>query len=241
MESNTKEINLYFELGSYRQIFDDTKVRYEADKIFETTKDLKVVHVFCQKELKKPQIEKLKKEAKIIKRFEDSTFKNFIVKDNAQDKALKQAKYYVDNSDKTVTAGTNIIICGKGKCGTGKSRLASAITNELLEKIIPAKFISSTGMFSELRQSFDTTEFIAVDILIINDLGKQRNTEWSNEQLFTIVNSRYEKLKPVIITTEGSIDDLLLSFGEKGKSIIGRLIEKAIIITLNGKDYRWDR
>jgi len=241
MESNTKEKDLYVELPSYRGIYENYELRCKADEIFEKTKDLKAVEDFCKRELKKPIIAKLKRESEIIRRFQDSTFKNFIVKDKIQEKALKQAKHYVENIQKFLKDGTNIIICGERHCGTGKSRLASTITNELLNDCIAAKFISSTKMINKIKQNFDTTEYTNTEILTIDDLGKERNTEWVSEQIFAIFNSRYEEVKPIIITTEGSIDDLLNHYKEKGNAMIGRIIEKAIIIILDGKDYRWIR
>lgn len=241
MELNTKEKDLYVELSSYRGIYENYELRCKADGIFENTKDLKAVEEFCKKELKKPIIAKLKRESEIIKRFQDSTFENFIVKDKIQERALKQAKHYVENIQKALEEGTNVIICGEKNCGTGKSRLACTITNELLEKCIAAKFISSTKMITKIKQNFEITEYTNTEILTIDDLGKERNTEWVSEQIFAIFNSRYEEEKPIIITTEGSIDDLLSHYKEKGNAIIGRLIEKAMIIVLNGQDYRWSR
>lgn len=241
MEPNTNKKDLFVELESYRQIYCKKNFIQKADEIYESTGDLKQVDDFCKKELKRPVIEKLKRESKINKRFKDCTFENFDVKDKIQDKALKQAKNYVQHIDKAMDNGLNIIICGNSKSGTGKTRLACTITNELLDRCIPAKFICTTSMFDAIKQSFNTSEYATADILTIDDLGKERGTDWVCEQIYAILNSRYETMKPTIITIEGTIDDLLANYGPKGNAIIGRLIEKFILIELDGEDYRRKR
>lgn len=82
-----------------------------------------------------------------------------------------------------------------------------------------------------------------VDLLIIDDLGKEKPSEWGLEKLFTIINSRYENNLPVIITTnynQNSLAERLSLNGEieTAKSIISRLYEMCYLVKINDIDHR---
>ena len=77
--------------------------------------------------------------------------------------------------------------------------------------------------------------------LTIDDLGKERGTEWVCEQIYAILNARYLAEKPTIITTENSIEDLKNNYSENGKAILSRLKENFISVAMIGQDYRTNK
>jgi DNA replication protein DnaC len=68
-----------------------------------------------------------------------------------------------------------------------------------------------------LKETFDISEYIEVEALIIDDLGKEKSTPWVCEQIYAIINARYEKMKPTIITIETDITSLKNNYDEKVK------------------------
>lgn len=69
-------------------------------------------------------------------------------------------------------------------------------------------------------------------------LGKEKNSEFVSQTIYQIINIRYEREMPTIITTEGSMCTMTAHYKEKGKAIQSRLEENFILITLDGDDYR---
>lgn len=241
MNKDEKQVDLFVELQSYRSIYENFSVRNDADELFEKTKDIKKVDAFCKAILKKPLIDKLLKQSKINKRFQLCTFDAYQTNEEFQKTAKDKAFEYAENINEILKTGTNLFLVGGGCVGTGKTHLACAIAHKVIEQNIPAKFINVTSMIAEIKEKFDISEFINVDLLIIDDLGKENGTNWVCETIYSIINQRYEAMKPTVITTEGNIASLKENYGEKGKAIISRLIQDFYLINLSGNDYRQKR
>ena len=69
--------------------------------------------------------------------------------------------------------------------------------------------------------------------IVAGDITKQK--------IDAIVNARYERMKPTIITTENDIDTLEKNYNNKGRAVISRLTQDFFLIKLNGEDYRKKR
>ena len=82
------------------------------------------------------------------------------------------------------------------------------------------------------------------DLLIIDDLGKEQCSDWAMSTLYTILNDRYEDMKPVIITTNYGAEQLAEALVPKGHddtkimAIISRLKEVSEVVTMAWEDYR---
>ena len=81
------------------------------------------------------------------------------------------------------------------------------------------------------------------DLLIIDDLGKEKLSEWVLEKLFQIINARYENMLPVIITTNYNEKEIIkrLSYKNDGiaaESLVSRLNEMCLEVNMNFEDYR---
>ena len=63
-------------------------------------------------------------------------------------------------------------------------------------------------MVADLKEKFNIFEYVNVDLLIIDDIGKEKGTDWVCEQIYTIINKRYEKMLPTVLTTESTMDVL---------------------------------
>ena len=225
------------------------EVQNKAIEKYLKGENLNIIADFCKQEQQRALAEELKKEAEISKRFQTRTFENFICENPIQKNAFEKAKKYVADFKEHLQTGTGLIIAGQGSVGTGKTHLACAIANDLLNQGYPIKVINITRMIAAIKEDFKIKPYIDVPALLIDDLGKETGTQWVVETLYTIINERYEAMKPTLITTEDGIEDLknnyeILINGKKknrGKAITSRLIQDFIYIPLTGEDFRQRR
>jgi DNA replication protein DnaC len=119
-----------------------------------------------------------------------------------------------------------------GPSGTGKTYLAVAITRALIERGILAVIVNVPRLFLAFRSSFQGTEphrfedqldlVTTCDHLVLDDLGRERLTDWVLETLYLVVNARYADRLATTITTNLDLDALRLRLGEP---LVDRLAE----------------
>ena len=187
----------------------------------------------------------------IKKRFRQRTFERFIANTPERRIWLKAAKEYADHFPEKLDAGEGMYI--EGNYGTGKTHLAAAIALQLIEAGVPVICKTSIDLLTDIKRSFDSHDisedsvlraYKEVDLLVIDDLGKEQVTEWSISTLYNILNDRYEDMRPTIITTNFGSDDLIAvetpkgSNGSRIKAIVSRLREVSTVLTMVGEDYR---
>ena len=91
-----------------------------------------------------------------------------------------------------------------------------------------------TGMFSEDRSEF-IASFDEYDLLIIDDLGVERSTEYAMEQMFFVIDSRYRSRRPMIITTNLKLSELKNPPDLAHARIYDRILERCAPILLTGR------
>lgn len=128
-----------------------------------------------------------------------------------------------------------------GGTGTGKTTIASQIGLQAIREGKTVRFIKAYKLPDVVNE--DIGEITKPDLLIIDDLGADFTGEWSNTRLRAAIDDRYDSMKPVVITSNYSKDQLakLLLRNVKDmtpKSIISRLSEMTESVEVNGKDYR---
>ena len=94
-----------------------------------------------------------------------------------------------------------------GGVGTGKSYLAGCIANALMEKEIPVHMTNFALILNDLAASFENrNEYISrlcrYPLLILDDFGMERGTEYGLEQVFNVIDSRYRSGKPLIVNDQ---------------------------------------
>lgn len=138
-----------------------------------------------------------------------------------------------------------------GSVGTGKTHLAAAICRELQGLGKTFQMASSVAILERYRACFDgtgneadvTSKLCGVGVLVIDDLGKESPTDWAGEKLFRIIDERYNRSRPVIITTQFERPALIkrLSRGgdaENAVALVSRLCEMCGTVRMNGADRR---
>ena len=155
---------------------------------------------------------------------------------------LALAKRYVAQWDSMKQQNMGLLLWGG--VGTGKSFFAGCIANALLAQGVPvlmtnfAKILGAvTGMFGMERQHF-LSSLNTYSLLILDDLGAERSSEYALEQLFQAVDSRYQSRKPMIVTTNLTLEELKHPSDLAHERIYDRLLERCVPVKMNGKNIR---
>jgi DNA replication protein DnaC len=183
----------------------------------------------------------LSRSSNIPKKYRNATFESFNPKDNPR--ALEIAKKFTMNfpEDKGLLLA--------GPVGTGKTHLACAIANALLNKLYSVYFGNVVDIMSFIRGTYNRDSSLTeeeavnimtkeVDLFIIDDLGKENNSEYTLSILYQLINRVYENEKPIIITTNFSSIELARKLGERGQAIVSRITEMCEPVIFKGEDWR---
>lgn len=193
------------------------------------------------------RLEKLREGSLIPRRFQSRTLEGFRT-DGRRDKAfaLAACQRYVERFEDRLAQGGGMVITGA--VGAGKSHLAYAIGNALLDcghrvmgidvyeliDLIKERAFSREKGASE-REAIKA--FVAgLDLLILDEIGAQLGTEWERLMLFKIINERYKAQLPTILISNidaGGLSDYL------GERIVDRMTEGGgMTLTLDWESYR---
>jgi DNA replication protein DnaC len=146
---------------------------------------------------------------------------------------VQEVRRYVRDIDANLDAGHGLWLMGD--VGTGKTTLAMIVSNAALDAGRSVAIYSLPRLLNLIRGAIDTEagmvgfleQLAAVDLLHIDDLGAENTTEWVLEQLYSIVNTRYEDERAMIITTNLKYEELIEQLGE-------RTVSRLVAICGNG-------
>lgn len=191
---------------------------------------------------KEQEFERLKRSCFISMSQWAYTFDNY---KGEKDKSYIIAKNYVKEYEQMKKENIGLLFCGT--VGSGKTYLACCIANALIEEyMIRVKIRNFAQIINDLQKGgfdLDKNEYIEsltnVSVLILDDLGIERDTSYAKEQVYNIVNSRYLKQKPTIFTTNLPYEKIQNSDdGVEYERIYSRIIEMCIPVKVIGEDFR---
>ena len=161
--------------------------------------------------------------------------------DNGKCPQMKHAHFYVENW--TAMQEENIGYLLWGGVGTGKSYFAGCIANALMEQEVAVRMTNFALILNDLTASFKgRNEYIArlcrAPLLILDDFGMERGTEYGLEQVYNVVDSRYRSRRPLIVTTNLSLQDLQHPQDTAHARIYDRLLEMCAPIRFSGENFR---
>ena len=160
--------------------------------------------------------------------------------DQSRPKLTEMAKRYVNNFDNFYKEGKGLLLYGD--VGTGKTYIACMIANALIDKGYPVLVTNFARILNTLQGTFERQEYLdslnQFKLLVIDDLGVERDTGFAKEQVFNIIDSRYRAGKPMIITTNLSMQKLATESDLSDKRVYDRIIERCFPIEVSGESRR---
>jgi DNA replication protein DnaC len=161
--------------------------------------------------------------------------------------AINEVRAYVDDLDARLAEGRGLWLFGD--TGTGKTTLGMLISKAALEAGRTVAIYSLPKLLARIRQTYDSEpggdsylsffeRLTSVDLLHIDDLGAEKRSDWVLEQLYSLVNERYEAQRSIVITTNLDHPELEEQIGSR---TVSRLSEMCDEIEVRGKDYRYGK
>lgn len=140
----------------------------------------------------------------------------------------------------------------QGCVGSGKTYAASAIAKAFVVAGYSVRIATTVSILEEIKASYDDRtlpgieRFIACDVLIMDDIGKETASSWALTNLFQIINARYEDMRPTIYTSQYDVDSLLARMArcgdrETAEAIVSRIIETSSLAVLPNRDKRREK
>ena len=174
---------------------------------------------------------------------QDRTFYGYTFErcDVSQENAV-YAKRYVEHFTEMAQTGQGLLFWGN--VGTGKTFLAGCIANALLEQKIPVLMTSFPKILNALGglYSAERNEYLAslnrYTLLVIDDMGIERDSQYTLETVYTVIDERYKSGKPFIITTNIQLGTLGNPQDLEHARIYDRIMERCMPVYFGGKNYR---
>jgi DNA replication protein DnaC len=168
-------------------------------------------------------------------------------KDDAAQAAMEAALRWRDGVlSKERSAPRNLFLFGER--GSGKTGLLWPIAASLCDHLIETKFVDFPTLLEEMKDSYahkvpmNMTDLVRVPVLVLDDLGAERPTEWAVSQLLHLVNQRYERLLYTAFASNFKPGDLARRLGRDdevaGNRILSRIIESCIQHRMRAGDRR---
>jgi len=184
-------------------------------------------------------------------RYRGVSFERPPVSDMARDLetkgAVSEVRRFISELDQRLDSGRGLWLFGD--TGTGKTTLAMLISKAALEAGRSVAIYSLPKLLARIRRTYDAEpggdsylaffeRLTAVDLLHIDDLGAEKRSDWVLEQLYALINERYETEKSVLITTNLPHDELEEQIGGRTVSRLSQMCDE---VPLFGNDRRYGK
>lgn len=147
---------------------------------------------------------------------------------------------YVDNFPKYIKNGKGLLL--HGTVGTGKTYYASCIANRLIDRGYDVKMTNFARLTNQIQGTFEKQEVIDelsdYHLVVIDDLGAERQNEYMQEMVFNIIDSRYRSGLPFIITTNLTLGEIKQPKDIRCSRIYDRIIERCFPVEVAGVSRR---
>jgi len=182
--------------------------------------------------------------AVIPRRYRDVAFDRLPVTEIEPQAVVATTRRFADTIDNQIDAGRGLWFMGGP--GTGKTTLAMLVSKAALRAGRSVAIYSLPRLLNEIRDTHRAERshvdlldrLTAVDLLHVDDVGAERTTDWVLEELYSIVNARYEDERSMVITTNITDRDELCE--QVTERTVSRLTQMCDELPLLGHDRRLD-
>lgn len=212
----------------------------------------KIVPCICecqQKEFAKQQEERKEAERRNhierlrVSGFPDKDFKNWTFEndDGSKQQIMNVCKKYVENFKTFKKSGKGLLLYGN--VGTGKTYAAACIANALIDNGTAVLMTNFSRIINQLQEKFDGKQkyldgLNEYDLVILDDLAAERQTEYMQENIYNVIDNSYRANKPLIITTNLTIDELANPSNRANARIYDRILERCFPVEVSGASHR---
>ena len=173
--------------------------------------------------------------------FDEATMKNKTFANTEEmTPAICKAKKYVDNWDEMKQQSKGLLFWGP--LGTGKTYVAACIANALLERNVTVKMTNFNTIVDTMFRAENKTEYMnelsRCSLLIIDELGLERSSEYALGIIFDVIDHRYRSGKPLITTTNLPLKEIKGESNINKRRIYDRILERCTPILVDGENKR---
>ena len=186
------------------------------------------------------EVAALKRQSLIDERLADATFENFQqTKQNARQ--FRLCRRYAEHFDEMLEKNQGLLFYGG--VGTGKTYAAACIANYLLSRrqlVVMTSFVKLLNSMQTFREddSVMLNRLNRAKLLIVDDLGAERGTDFALEKVYDVIDSRYRARLPVILTTNLSMEDMKEAVDIRYARIYDRIFELCYPMEFVGRSWR---
>ena len=212
----------------------------------------RIVPIMCQCEQEKREadlaerkaeahkitVERLKRDCFQSAELERCTFED---DDKSNPRVSNAMRQYAEKWEEVKADNMGLLLYGP--VGTGKTFAAACIANALIEKEVPVMMTSFSRIVNTLQSSFEGRQqyidrIVSYPLLIIDDLGAERGSDYMLEQVYSVVDARYQTGLPLIVTTNIPIAEIKEPADLKYKRIYDRILERCHPVEITGPSRR---
>lgn len=184
------------------------------------------------------RLHRIREKSHVPALYRDAGFDLFQTNKNNQ-AILKMAKNFADQFDQMKKLGKGLLF--HGSVGTGKTYTAACIANALLDAGYTV-FWTSTYEMLKLRSDDDEEKYedmiLGSSLVIVDDLGAERSTDFGRERVFSYVDSRCSTDKPTIYTTNIDFEKMVKPETQDESRIFDRILKRCFPIAFTGESWR---
>ncbi len=174
---------------------------------------------------------------------QDKTLYHFTFdNDSGYNPEISRAQAYVENWERMKTECIGLLFWGA--TGTGKTFMAGCIANALIEQCVPVLMTDTETVMDKLKDLYsgDYSAFFKnlrkYELLIWDDFGADRGSLFSLEQIYRVIDAWYRTQKPLIITTNLTLNELKKPPNVNYARIYSRILERCVPVKINNLDIR---
>lgn len=205
--------------------------------------------LYAEEERRRKQMEdreavkRLRDKSLMDEKAKGSTFASFQENEH-NSRPMKICKRYADLFDTMVQSSQGLLFWGPP--GTGKTFSAACIANYLLDRKEPVVMTSFVKLIAKLQRPWDGEDeestiasLNRAKLLIIDDLGAERSTDYALERVYHIIDSRYAAKKPMILTTNMTMNEMQSTKDIRYARIYDRIFEVCYPVEFKGYSWRY--